>query len=150
MSEAAGSGRRRMISRRAARTGHFRRPIRLRTNLMATGLFAQSIRKNCKHGGALRIDHVMRFFRLFWIPEGKDASQGAYVLDYADDLLRVLALESVRNEVVLIGEDLGTVEPFIRERLRKFGVLSYRLLYFEKIGGEFRSPQNTRGKRWCP
>lgn len=103
-------------------------------------LFAQSIRKNCKHGGALRIDHVMRFFRLFWIPEGKNATEGAYVRDYAEDLVRVLALESVRNEVVVIGEDLGTVEPFIRETLRKFGVLSYRLLYFEKNAGEFRKP----------
>jgi 4-alpha-glucanotransferase len=103
-------------------------------------LFAQSIRKNCKHGGALRIDHVMRFFRLFWIPEGKSATEGAYVLDYADDLLRILALESVRNKVIVIGEDLGTVEPYIREALRKFGVLSYRLLYFEKVAGEFRKP----------
>jgi 4-alpha-glucanotransferase len=103
-------------------------------------LFAQSIRKNCKHGGALRIDHVMRFFRLFWIPEGKNASEGAYVRDYADDLVRVLALESVRNQVIVIGEDLGTVEPYIRETLRKFGVLSYRLLYFEKNGGHFRRP----------
>ncbi|HYP05960.1 MAG TPA: 4-alpha-glucanotransferase [Bryobacteraceae bacterium] len=103
-------------------------------------LFAQSIRKNCKHGGALRIDHVMRFFRLFWIPEGKTAAEGAYVLDYADDLLRILALESVRNEVIVIGEDLGTVEPYIRESLRSFGVLSYRLLYFEKNGAEFRRP----------
>jgi 4-alpha-glucanotransferase len=103
-------------------------------------LFAQAIRKNCKHGAALRIDHVMRFFRLFWIPEGKTATEGAYVLDYADDLLRILALESVRNKVITIGEDLGTVEPYIREALHKFGVLSYRLLYFEKIGTEFRKP----------
>lgn len=103
-------------------------------------LFAESIRKNCTHGGALRIDHVMRFFRLFWIPEGKDATEGAYVLDYADDLVQILALESVRNQVVVIGEDLGTVEPYIRETLHRYGVLSYRLLYFEKNGGEFRRP----------
>ena len=103
-------------------------------------LFAESIRKNSKHGGALRIDHVMRFFRLFWIPEGKSASEGAYVLDYSDDLVRILALESVRNQVLIIGEDLGTVEPSIRETLRKFGVLSYRLLYFEKNASNFKTP----------
>jgi 4-alpha-glucanotransferase len=104
-------------------------------------LFAESIRKNCTHGGALRIDHVMRFFRLFWIPEGKSATEGTYVREYADDLLGILALESVRNQVVVIGEDLGTVEPYIREALNRYGVLSYRLLYFEKNGSEFRLPQ---------
>lgn len=103
-------------------------------------LFAESIRKNCKHGGALRIDHVMRFFRLFWIPEGNDATQGTYVHDYAEDLVRILALESVRNRVVVIGEDLGTVEPRVREILHQFGVLSYRLLYFEKDAAGFKMP----------
>ncbi|HUS07003.1 MAG TPA: 4-alpha-glucanotransferase [Bryobacteraceae bacterium] len=104
-------------------------------------LFIESIRKNCKHGGALRIDHVMRFFRLFWIPDQMDATQGAYVRDYDADLLHILALESVRNRVVVIGEDLGTVEPEIRDALHRFGILSYRLLYFEKNGtGDFRRP----------
>jgi 4-alpha-glucanotransferase len=104
-------------------------------------LFIESIRKNCRHGGALRIDHVMRFFRLFWIPDGAEATEGLYVRDYSDDLLRILALESVRNEVIVIGEDLGTVEPYIREALQQFGILSYRLLYFEKNrDGSFRTP----------
>lgn len=102
-------------------------------------LFAESIRKNCRHGGALRIDHVMRFFRLYWIPDGTDAMHGAYVRDRYEELIRIIALESVRNQVVLVGEDLGTVEPFVRETLAKFGVLSYRLFYFEKDpGGQFR------------
>lgn len=116
-------------------------PNSLRHKLDGYRLFAESIRKNCKHGGALRIDHVMRFFRLFWIPEGKDATQGAYVVEYADDLARILALESVRNQVIVIGEDLGTVEPYIRKALNRVGVLSYRLLYFEKNGTEFRRPE---------
>ena len=95
-------------------------------------LFTESIRKNCRYGGALRIDHVMRFFRLFWIPEGTDATAGAYVRENYEDLIRILALESVRQRVVIIGEDLGTVEPFVRETLDRFGILSYRLFYFEK------------------
>ena len=102
-------------------------------------LFAESIRKNCRHGGALRIDHVMRLFRLFWIPDGVDATEGAYVRERNEDFVRILALESVRNGVVVVGEDLGTVEPAIRETLARFGILSYRLFYFEKDErGEFR------------
>ncbi|HWB86405.1 MAG TPA: 4-alpha-glucanotransferase [Bryobacteraceae bacterium] len=95
-------------------------------------LFSESIRRNCRHGGALRIDHVMRFFRLYWIPDGNDATEGAYVRERNLDYLRILALESVRNHVVIVGEDLGTVEPEVRETLAHFGVFSYRLFYFEK------------------
>jgi len=101
-------------------------------------LFTESIRQNCRHGGALRIDHVMRLFRLYWIPDQCDASQGAYVRELSEDYLRLVALESVRQKVMVVGEDLGTVEPAIRETLNRFGVLSYRLLYFEKNGDSFR------------
>ncbi len=105
-------------------------------------LFIESIRRNFAHGGALRIDHVMRFFRLFWIPEGMKAAQGTYVGDLYEDLLRILALESVRQKVLIVGEDLGTVEPAVRDALRRFGILSYRLLYFErKLNGELIQPQ---------
>jgi len=95
-------------------------------------LYRQSIRKAVEHGGALRIDHVMRLFRLFWIPEEMGASQGTYVRDRATDLMRILALESVRSKSVIVGEDLGTVTDEIRDMLGSFGILSYRLLYFEK------------------
>lgn len=97
-------------------------------------MFAESIRKFARHGGALRIDHVMRLFRLYWIPEGHDATEGAYVQDYYEDLLPIIALESHRNQVLIVGEDLGTVEPYMREALNRFGILSYRLFYFEKRG----------------
>jgi 4-alpha-glucanotransferase len=103
-------------------------------------MFAESIRKNCRHGGALRIDHVMRFFRLFWIPDDKEAAEGTYVSEHWRDLLHILALESVRNKVIVVGEDLGTVEPSFREALSSFGIFSYRLLYFEKKGEDFKLP----------
>jgi 4-alpha-glucanotransferase len=104
-------------------------------------LFAESIRKNCRHGGALRIDHVMRFFRLYWIPDGMEATDGTYVRDRFEALLSILALESVRNRVIVIGEDLGTVPDEAREVLHRFGILSYRLLYFEQDNnGRFKPP----------
>ena len=94
-------------------------------------LFAQAIRSAAADGGALRIDHVMRFFRLYWIPQNCDARQGAYVRDFAEDLLGIIALESVRGNFVVIGEDLGTVTEEVRRALAENGVLSYRLLMFE-------------------
>jgi 4-alpha-glucanotransferase len=104
-------------------------------------LFAETIRANCRHGGALRIDHVMRFFRLYWIPENMDPTAGAYVRDRNDELLRILALESVRQQVTIVGEDLGTVTPEIRGALDHFGLYGYKVLYFEKSwDGGFRLP----------
>jgi 4-alpha-glucanotransferase len=83
----------------------------------------------------------MRFFHLYWIPDGMDAKEGAYVEDFHEDLLRVLALESVRGKFTVVGEDLGTVADHIRDTLHRFGVLSYRLLYFEKDkSGNFKRP----------
>jgi 4-alpha-glucanotransferase len=68
-----------------------------------------------------------------------EAIEGAYVRERNEDLVRILALESVRNQVIIVGEDLGTVDPSIRETLARFGMLSYRLFYFEKNEhGEFR------------
>lgn len=105
-------------------------------------LFAQSIRNNARHGGALRIDHVMRFFRLYWIPDGQPATNGAYVRDYASDLLGILALESVRGNFIVIGEDLGTVTEGVRRSLAETGILSYRLFWFERdAAGNFRRPE---------
>lgn len=104
--------------------------------------FARSIRKNARHGGALRIDHVMRFFRLFWIPEGLTARDGLYVRDYVEDLLGIVTLESVRHGFHVVGEDLGTVAPEVRDRLGRAGILGYRLLWFERnFDGTFRAPQ---------
>ncbi len=106
-------------------------------------MFVESIRKNARHGGALRMDHVMRFFRLYWIPEGFEPAMGAYVRDNHDDLLHILALESVRNKVIMVGEDLGTVTKRIRAALDHFGVYGYKVPYFEKWeNGQLKMPDD--------
>ena len=94
--------------------------------------FVELVRRNMRHTGALRIDHVMSLMRLFWVPEGMPTAQGGYVLYPFEDLVGIVALESQRNHCVVIGEDLGTVPPEVRETMGRRGVLSYRLLYFEK------------------
>ena len=105
------------------------------------GLFAQTIRHCARHGGALRIDHFMRFFRLYWIPDEFRPADGAYVRDRAEDLLGILALESVRNRFVVIGEDLGTVEGSVRERMARAAMMGCRVLWFERnLDGSFRGP----------
>jgi 4-alpha-glucanotransferase len=105
-------------------------PMRLRAS--GYEYVIQLLRRNFRYGGAIRIDHVMALFRLFWIPRGMPASNGTYVHYPADDLLAILALESVRAKVLVIGEDLGTVPDWVRHRLGTAGVLSYRVFYFER------------------
>ncbi len=95
-------------------------------------LFIREIQKNCSFAGALRIDHVMRLFRLYCIPADEPPKQGAYVSQPFEDLLGIVVLESVRNQVVIIGEDLGTVPPHVRKILNDRNIFSYRLLYFER------------------
>jgi (1->4)-alpha-D-glucan 1-alpha-D-glucosylmutase len=104
--------------------------------------FIATLRSNMHAAGALRIDHVTALWRLFWIPAGSAPAGGAYVRYPFEDLLGILALESQRNRCLVIGEDLGTVPDAVRRTLNPRGVLSYRLLYFEKNeDGGFRAPE---------
>jgi (1->4)-alpha-D-glucan 1-alpha-D-glucosylmutase len=114
-------------------------PARLRDAQYAP--FIATLRANMRHARALRIDHIMGLLRLYWIPPGAEPSGGSYVQYPLDDLLAILALESQRHRCLIIGEDLGTVPDALRVALFDAGVLSYRLLYFERAhGGEFSPP----------
>lgn len=92
--------------------------------------FIDAIRATMAPTGGLRIDHVMGVFRLWWVM-GESPVDGAYVRYPSEDLLDIVALESSRTGSIVVGEDLGTVEPGVRGALADHDVLSYRLLYFE-------------------
>jgi 4-alpha-glucanotransferase len=93
--------------------------------------FIQTIRSTLRCAGGLRIDHVLGLFRLFWVPSGLGAARGAYVRYNADEMLSIVALESHRARALVVGEDLGTVEQGISEKLQRNGILSYRVFWFE-------------------
>jgi 4-alpha-glucanotransferase len=93
--------------------------------------FVDAIRAAARHASGVRLDHVMGLFRLFWIPDGMTAAQGAYVKYPAPALLALLANASRRANAFVIGEDLGLVQPTVRKHLRKKESLSYRLVWFE-------------------
>jgi 4-alpha-glucanotransferase len=104
--------------------------------------FIDLVRANMRHAGGLRIDHVMGLQHLYWIPEGRAPSEGAYVSYSMDDLIGILALESRRHGCLVVGEDLGTVPEGFRERMEAAGILSYRVLFFEfDADGAFVQPQ---------
>ncbi|MDO4606982.1 MAG: 4-alpha-glucanotransferase [Bowdeniella nasicola] len=116
-----------------ARAGY--RPLR---DMLATVL---------RHAGAIRVDHVMGFFRLWWIPDGASPQEGTYVRFDHEAMIGVLLLEAYRAGAVLIGEDLGTVEPWVRDYLQERGIYGTSVLWFESDDdGGPRRPENYRAE----
>jgi 4-alpha-glucanotransferase len=117
--------------------------------LAATGYapYRDLLRGPLRSAGALRMDHVMGLFRLWWVPQGRPPTEGVYVRYDADAMLGVLALEAHRHGTVVIGEDLGTVGPGVRERLTDRGILGTSVLWFERAyedGGAPLPPEAWR------
>ncbi|HSL72388.1 MAG TPA: 4-alpha-glucanotransferase, partial [Longimicrobiales bacterium] len=90
-----------------------------------------ALRTHLRYAGALRLDHVMALYRLYWVPEGFPADQGVYVRYPAEELYALLALESTRHATTIIGEDLGTVPHEVRAAMRRHGFLRMYVVQFE-------------------
>ena len=92
------------------------------------------VRAALANAGAVRIDHILGMFRLWWIPEGRAATEGTYVYYDHEAMMGVILLEAQRAGAIVIGEDLGVVEPWVRDYLRERGVLGTSVVWFEKEG----------------
>jgi 4-alpha-glucanotransferase len=96
--------------------------------------YRDMLRTILRHAGGLRVDHIIGLFRLWWVPKGCGPAEGTYVRYDHEALIGILALEARRAGAVVVGEDLGTVEPWVRDYLRERGVLGTSILWFERDG----------------
>ncbi len=94
--------------------------------------YRDMLRTVLRHAGGLRVDHVIGLFRLWWVPSGCGPDAGTYVRYDHEALVGILALEAHRAGAFVVGEDLGVVEPWVRDYLRERGVLGTSILWFEK------------------
>jgi 4-alpha-glucanotransferase len=104
---------------------------------------AKALANSMEYAGALRIDHILGLMRQYWVAPGMEASEGVYISFPWDDILRIIALESRRNNCVVIGEDLGNVPDGFSETIQNAGLLSFKVLFFERWeSGLFKRPEN--------
>ncbi len=99
--------------------------------------YRKILEANMRYSGCLRIDHVLQLHRLYMYPEGGGA--GNYVYYNMDEVMAVVALESYRNKTMVIGEDLGDMSNEIRSKMEEFGILSYKVLPFERNSDMYNS-----------
>ena len=93
--------------------------------------FIGSIRNHLRYANALRIDHVMGLHRLFWIPSGAEAKDGAFVSTPAEEIYAILSVESHRHQAWLVGEDLGTVPPEVDRAMKQHNVRGMYVIQYE-------------------
>lgn len=106
--------------------------------------YRDMLRTILRHSGGIRVDHALGLFRLWWIPLGMSAAEGTYVKYDHEALVGILALEAMRVGAFVVGEDLGTVEPWIQSYLESRGILGTSILWFEKEGDGPRVPEHWR------
>ena len=120
--------------------------------LESTGyrVYREMVHNMFAHAGALRIDHVLGLFRLWWIPRGCTARDGAYVTYNHEVMLSILAIEASRANGVVIGEDLGTVPEYVSKVLAEHGVLGTAVEWFSRVdnspnaGDPYAPPEDYR------
>lgn len=120
--------------------------------LESTGyrVYREMVHSMFAHAGALRIDHVLGLFRLWWIPRGCTARDGAYVTYNHEVMLSILAIEASRANGVVIGEDLGTVPEYVSKVLAEHGVLGTAVEWFSRVdnspnaGDPYAPPEDYR------
>ncbi len=105
-------------------------PVRLAEQ--GYGPFRQVLRQTMRHAGGLRMDHIAGLFRLWWVPEGASPDQGTYVRYDHEGMVGALALTAHESDALVVGEDLGTVEPWVRRHLAERGILGTSVLWFER------------------
>ncbi|MCY0903925.1 4-alpha-glucanotransferase [Arthrobacter sp. H14-L1] len=106
--------------------------------------YRDMLRNLLRHAGGIRVDHILGLFRLWWIPEGKAPGEGTYVYYNHEALIGILALEAQRAGAVVIGEDLGVFEPWVREYLAERGIFGTSILWFESENGKPLPPEKYR------
>jgi 4-alpha-glucanotransferase len=106
--------------------------------------FRDMLRNILRHAGGIRIDHILGLFRLWCIPAGRDPVEGAYLNYDHEALIGILALEAQRANAVVVGEDLGTFEPWVRDYLAQRGIFGTSILWFERNEGRPLSPEEYR------
>ncbi len=107
--------------------------------------YRELLRAMMRHAGGLRIDHVLGLFRMWWVPSGMPANMGTFVRFDFEAMIGLLVLEAHRAGVVVIGEDLGTVEPWVQDILRDRGILGTSVLWFERgDDGAVLAPEHWR------
>ena len=112
---------------------------------MAYAPLREMVSSALRHAGGVRIDHIMGLFRLWWVPKGLGPRHGAYVRYNHEAMVGVVALEAYRAGALVIGEDLGTVEPWVRDHLASRGILGTSIMWFETgPDGRPKQPQQWR------
>ena len=106
--------------------------------------YRDMLRTVLRDAGGSRVDHIIGLFRLWWIPQGLTPSEGTYVHYDHEALIGILCLEAQRAGAVVVGEDLGVVQPFARDFMRERGILGTSILWFEWRDGQPLAPEGYR------